>query len=108
MTIQKFTQQSLQDFALTVGAHDPSRGSQKFSMPEREPLEFGVWESDVGTFERATPKGELMFILSGAATFTETDGPALSFGAGDLLVVPPNTQGTWVVSEKLRKVYVMA
>jgi uncharacterized cupin superfamily protein len=67
----------------------------------------GVWECTPGRFERQIAKAELMHILSGACTFTPTDGEPLAFGAGDTVFFPQNTFGVWNVTETLRKVYVI-
>lgn len=113
MTIQTFSKRSLLDFTLAArpgnpGATDPVRIGEKFAMPGSEQFRFGIWESAPGTFKRDTLTGELMFILSGVATFTHEGGDTVAFGAGDIVVFPPETKGTWVVIETLRKVYVMA
>ena len=84
------------------------RIGKKFSMPGSEQFRFGIWESAPGTFKRDTLGGELMFILSGVATFTHEGGDTVAFEAGDIIAFPPETKGTWVVTETLRKVYVMA
>lgn len=67
----------------------------------------GVWECTPGRFERQIAKAEVMHILSGACTFTPTDGEVVSFGAGDTVFFPQNTFGVWDVTETIRKVYVI-
>lgn len=67
----------------------------------------GLWECAPGRFERQLPQAEVMHILSGACTFTPTDGEALDVRAGDTLFFPEHTTGVWHITETLRKVYVV-
>jgi len=66
----------------------------------------GVWECTPGTFRRDVSKVEVMHFLAGKCTFTPNGEKTISIHAGDTLFMPPNTQGTWVVEETVRKVFV--
>lgn len=67
----------------------------------------GVWESDRGRFERASPHAEVMHILKGRCTFTPDGQNPISLETGDSLFFPANTRGVWDITEPLRKVYVV-
>ncbi|GAA3465777.1 cupin domain-containing protein [Nonomuraea roseola] len=69
--------------------------------------ETGVWECEPGNFT-AVRDGfhEICQILSGSATLTTADGQVTELGPGSTVVLPDGWQGTWVVHEKLRKIYV--
>lgn len=76
-------------------------------MPNREDAKFGIWEASVGSFVREVVAGELMFILSGSATFVAENGESIEMSEGDTFVFPPNTRGVWNVLSDLRKLYVL-
>jgi uncharacterized cupin superfamily protein len=67
----------------------------------------GVWEVDVGRFERQLANAEVMHILTGECTFTPDNGAPRDIRAGDTLFFPANTTGVWDVRVPLRKVYVV-
>ena len=69
----------------------------------------GVWECDAGTFtaDRAE-MAEVCTILSGRAVIaTEGSSDRHEVGPGSLFVLPRGWRGTWVVTERIRKTYVM-
>lgn len=114
MKIQKFTQGQLLDMPLalqsTVVMEEKgvsARRSQALTMEGRGHARFGVWEASVGTFNREVELGEIMHILIGSAVFTDDSGHAVEMNPGDTLVFAPNTRGTWVVKEPIRKLYVL-
>ncbi|WP_028219671.1 cupin domain-containing protein [Paraburkholderia oxyphila] len=67
----------------------------------------GLWECTPGRFERQLANAEVMHILSGACTFTPTNGAPQEIRAGDTLFFPANTVGVWDIRQTLRKVYVV-
>ena len=42
-------------------------------------------------------------MISGSVIFTEKDGLAKTFGAGDTFVIPKGWTGTWDVQERMKK-----
>lgn len=69
----------------------------------------GVWECEAGTFtaDRAE-MAEVCTIVSGRAIIvTEGSSDHHEVGPGSLLVLPRGWRGTWVVTEKIRKTYVL-
>lgn len=112
MTIQKLSRDHLLKIALLSGdktpsLQDPARISHEIAIPGAEGAQFGVWESAPGTFERDVEGGEVMHILAGAATFTSREGESIQMQPGDTIAFSPHTHGTWVVTQALRKVYVI-
>lgn len=65
----------------------------------------GLWERepDTWTFER--PYDEVALILSGVADIETADGRMLRVEAGDVLVTPKGSTGTWHIHETLVKFY---
>jgi len=69
----------------------------------------GVWECEAGTFtaDRAE-MAEVCTIVSGRAVIaTEGTSDRRDIGPGSLVVLPRGWRGTWVVTEPIRKTYVM-
>ena len=66
----------------------------------------GIWECTPGSWRRATPHAEIMHFLSGECTFTPDDAEPMHIRAGDTIVFPTNTKGTWDVISTIRKIYV--
>ncbi|EPL15571.1 hypothetical protein CF161_03016 [Pseudomonas sp. CF161] len=48
-----------------------------------------------------------MHFLQGAGSFTPDGEKALEFGVGDTFFFEANTQGTWIISDVMRKLYVI-
>jgi uncharacterized cupin superfamily protein len=69
----------------------------------------GVWESAPCKEEIAAyPVHELMTVISGSVTLTDTDGKSETFTAGDTFFIPKGTPLTWEITETLRKFYLIA
>src|SRR6188472_4807327 len=70
-------------------------------------LTTGFWERepDTWTFER--PYDEVALILAGEAEI-ETDGRVLAVRAGDLLVTPKGSAGTWRIKETIVKFFAIS
>lgn len=68
----------------------------------------GVWESETGgsRWEFLT-RGEIIHVIEGAMTVQEDGGEAQEIRAGDTAYFPIGWCGTWIVTERLRKVYVV-
>ena len=66
----------------------------------------GVWECTPGRWRRAIPGAEVMHFLAGDCTFTPDGGEPLRIRAGDTVIFPIDTHGTWEVRQTVRKVFV--
>ena len=68
------------------------------------PGELGVWEIDPGT-AHDVEADEVFVVLSGRATIAVEGSPDVPVGPGDVVRLRAGTATTWVVTERLRKVY---
>ena len=68
-------------------------------------VEVGVWEMTEGT-ARDTEVDEVFVVLSGAGTVTFEDGECLELGPGTAVRLRAGERTTWVVTRRLRKVWV--
>ncbi len=66
--------------------------------------ETGLWECTAGTFT-ATRIGysEICLFISGSVTVTGDGEKPITFGPGDIMVMPSGWAGVWEVHEPLRK-----
>lgn len=92
----------------TVISGDPKEIGHSFFTNEAGNVSSGVWECTPSK-ERLDGYScdELMVILEGSVTLTDTEGHAETFTKGDVLVVPKGFKGTWEVTETLRKYYMI-
>lgn len=69
----------------------------------------GVWECEAGTFTAdRTDMAEVCTIVSGRGVIvTEGSLDRHEVGPGSVFVLPQGWRGTWVVTEQIRKTYVM-
>ena len=65
----------------------------------------GFWEREPDTWSFERPYHEVAFILSGVADIETQDGRMLRVGAGDVLITPKGSKGTWHIRETLLKFY---
>lgn len=65
----------------------------------------GLWEREPDTWSFERPYDEVAYILAGAADLETVDGRTLTMGAGDVLVTPTGSSGTWRIREALTKFY---
>lgn len=77
------------------------------SLAHHEGPDAGVWECSPGTWRRAVVSAEFCHIVSGRGRFYADGGESLELEAGDAVVFPPNTNGTWEILTTLRKTYVL-
>ena len=68
----------------------------------------GIWESEPGTsrWEFLT-RGEIIHVIAGRMVVTEDGGEPVEVAAGSTAYFPIGWQGEWVVTERLRKVFVV-
>ena len=76
---------------------------------EGELAELGVrswptWECEASTFPWHYDERETCYLLAGQVT-VEAPDETVSFGAGDLVVLPKGLDCTWTVSQAVRKHY---
>ena len=76
------------------------RGEESHEKPD-----IGVWECSPGRFRRQIRNAEFMYFVQGRARFLADSGQVSEIRAGDAVYFPPDTLGTWDVSETLRKTY---
>ena len=67
----------------------------------------GVWECTPGRWRRQVTQAEFCHFLSGRATFTPDDGPALEIAAGDVVHFPECSLGVWDIHETCRKIFIV-
>ena len=67
----------------------------------------GFWERDPDTWAFERPYDEVALILEGDADIVTDDGRTLTIGAGDVLVTPKGSAGTWVIRERIVKFWVI-
>ncbi|WP_043228505.1 cupin domain-containing protein [Pseudomonas sp. CF161] len=72
-----------------------------------ESVDTGVFECTPGSYRRSVKEAEVMHFLQGAGSFTPDGEKALEFGVGDTFFFEANTQGTWIISDVMRKLYVI-
>ena len=65
----------------------------------------GFWEREPDTWSFERPHDEVALILSGVADIETEDGRTLRVGAGDVLVTPKGSKGTWHIRETIVKFY---
>jgi len=70
-------------------------------------VETGIWECTPGRWRRQIVQQEFCHFISGRCTFTPDDGEAIVIEAGDALMLPANSTGTWDIQQTVRKSYVL-
>ena len=64
-----------------------------------------IWEKEVSRFDWHYEQQETCYLLKGKVTVTAEGGPAVNFGAGDLVVFPAGLSCVWDIQEAVRKHY---
>ena len=70
-------------------------------------VETGIWECTPGRWRRQITAQEFCHFIQGRCTFTPDHGEPLHIQAGDALMLPANSTGTWDILETVRKTYVL-
>ena len=65
----------------------------------------GFWEREPDTWSFVRPYHEVALILAGSAEIETDDGVRHTVRAGDVLVTPKGSSGTWHITEKIVKFY---
>lgn len=70
-------------------------------------LEVGVWEHGVGTSTDSFDD-EVFVVLEGRGTVTDQHGNVIELAPGVVGVLHPDDETTWVITEPLRKVWIVS
>ncbi|AZC37776.1 cupin domain-containing protein [Pseudomonas chlororaphis] len=70
-------------------------------------VETGIWECTPGRWRRQIVAREFCHFIQGRCTFIPDNGEPLLIEAGDALMLPANSTGTWDIQETVRKTYVL-
>ncbi len=93
------------DFTTT----DKAETISSFFESQDENISVGVWECAPCREEiEAYPVDEMMTVISGSVTLTDSDGAAQTFEAGDTFFIPKGTPCTWEITKTLRKFYMIS
>jgi hypothetical protein len=65
----------------------------------------GFWEREPDTWSFERPYDEIALILEGVADIETEDGETLRIQAGDVMVTPKGSTGTWHIRETIVKFY---
>ena len=82
----------------------PGREIDAFASGD-EAFTCGFWEREPDTWSFERPYDEVAYVLEGSADIDTDDGRTLRVGAGDVLVTPKGTKGTWHIHETVAKFY---
>jgi len=90
---------------LDVALVDDPDGTTRWVELETTAMgEVGIWEIDPGTV-RDVEVDEIFVVLSGRATIKVDGSPDVVVTAGDVVRLQAGAVTTWIVTERLRKVY---
>lgn len=70
-------------------------------------INIGIWECAPGTFKRQVMEREFSHFIYGKGRFTTENGDVFEFAGGDAIYFPANTRGTWMITEPLRKSFII-
>ena len=65
---------------------------------------WSIWQKEESQFNWHYDSEETFYVIEGDVTVTWDDGE-ISFGAGDLVIMPEGLDCTWHVNKKIRKHY---
>ena len=88
-----------------VELHPDDASTRTLMLGSTGPGEVGLWEIDPGT-AHDVEVDEVFVVLTGRATVSVEGWPDVAMGPGDVVRLRAGTVTTWVVEERLRKVYV--
>ena len=81
---------------------------EEFTSDAERGIHTGFWRCDPGVSEwNFDGMGEVIHVLRGRMTVTETGGVPVELGPGDVASFPDGWRGTWEITEALEKFYVM-
>jgi uncharacterized cupin superfamily protein len=85
----------------------PGREHEAFTSPDGA-FTTGFWEREPDTWSFERPYHEVALILEGEADIEEPDGTIHTVRAGDVLITPKGSKGTWRIRETIVKFYAIA
>ena len=68
----------------------------------------GFWKREPDTWSFVRPYHEVALILSGKADIETDDGEVHTVEAGDVLITPKGSAGTWRITETIVKFYAIS
>jgi uncharacterized cupin superfamily protein len=89
-----------EEFHLSIEIYRPG----KDEVESRGILSWPIWSCEPSTFDWSYSDRETCYILEGRVT-VETEEGSVSFGPGDLVVLPEGLSCVWKVEEAVRKHY---
>lgn len=101
------TRDDLEDWGPLEEATGPTMSTSGLTLWEEGEASSGIWECTPGPSRWALTTHEFVHLLSGRMVVTPDGGEAVELGAGDTMVFPRGWTGTWDITERLRKLYVI-
>jgi len=93
----------------TFTSDDHTELNHTFFATADESMLSGVWECAPCREEiDSYPVHEMMTVISGSVTVTNADGESETFTGGDTFFIPKGTKCVWLITETLRKFYMIA
>ena len=88
---------------------DKTEINHTFFQTDDEKILSGVWECAPCKEEiESYPAHEMMTVLSGSVSLTNSEGGTETFTSGDTFFVAKGTKCTWHITETLKKFYMIA
>ena len=92
---------------VAVPLGEPVAETSVTCVERNDGVETGIWECTPGRWRRQIVQQEFCHFIKGRCTFTPDGGEPLVIEAGDALMLPANSTGTWDILETVRKTYVL-
>jgi uncharacterized cupin superfamily protein len=101
------TRTDLEDWGPLEEATGPEMQTSGLTLWESGAASSGIWECTAGPSRWILETNEFVHLLAGHMTVTPDAGDPVELGPGDAMVFPRGWTGTWVITETLRKLYVI-
>ena len=92
---------------VAVPLGEPIAVASTLSVERSDGVETGIWACTPGRWRRKIKAQAFCHFIQGRCTFTPDDGEIVHLQAGDALMLPANSSGTWDIQEPVRKTYVL-
>lgn len=96
-----------QSAPVAVPLGEPLAVTSVTAVERSDGVETGIWECTPGRWRRQVVAQEFCHFIQGRCTFTPDNGATVHIQAGDALMLPANSTGTWDILETVRKTYVL-